>query len=354
MARAARFEGGSAARSPTPRRVRRAAPPGEDAPNVVVILLDDTGFAQFGCYGSDIDTPNIDALAAGGLRFTNFHVTPLCSPTRAALLTGRNHHAVGMRGALELPHRVPATCAATSRNHAATVAEVLRDAGLRHVRASASGTCAPMEQCSAAGPVRPVAAAARLRPLLRLPRRRDRPVPPRARLRQPPRRPARHGRRGRLPPVARTWSTRRSDDRTTRRSSGPTGRSSATSPSAPRHAPHQAPPEYLAKYRGRFDEGWDVARERWFARQLELGVDPRGHRAGAAQPRRRGRGTTCPRTSGGSACRLQEAFAAFLDHTDDQIGRLVDGLARLGAARQHDRRRARPTTAPARRAARSA
>ena len=70
-------------------------PPG--SPNVVVVLLDDTGFAHFGCYGGPIDTPNIDALAADGLRFTNFHVTPVCSPTRASLLTGRNHHSVGMR-----------------------------------------------------------------------------------------------------------------------------------------------------------------------------------------------------------------------------------------------------------------
>ena len=78
------------------------AHPKEGAPNVVVILIDDLGFSHFGCFGSDLVTPNIDALAAGGLRFSNFHVTPLCSPTRAALLTGRNHHSVGMRGTLEL------------------------------------------------------------------------------------------------------------------------------------------------------------------------------------------------------------------------------------------------------------
>ena len=65
-------------------------------PNVVVMLFDDTGFGHFGCYGSTIDTPNIDKLAAGGLQYTNFHTTALCSPTRASLLTGRNHHAVGM------------------------------------------------------------------------------------------------------------------------------------------------------------------------------------------------------------------------------------------------------------------
>src|SRR5215213_7778102 len=70
------------------------APPG--APNVVVVVLDDVGFAQLGCYGSDIDTPTFDRLAARGLRYTRFHTTALCSPTRAALLTGRNHHSVGM------------------------------------------------------------------------------------------------------------------------------------------------------------------------------------------------------------------------------------------------------------------
>src|SRR4051794_38917123 len=72
--------------------------PGDGAPNVVVVVLDDTGFAQLGCFGSDIDTPHMDALAADGLQFTNFHVTPLCSPTRAALLTGRSPHRAGMRG----------------------------------------------------------------------------------------------------------------------------------------------------------------------------------------------------------------------------------------------------------------
>ncbi|MFM8506476.1 MAG: sulfatase-like hydrolase/transferase, partial [Actinomycetota bacterium] len=71
-----------------------SAQPG--SPNIVVVLLDDVGFAQFGCYGSDIRTPTFDALASGGLRYSNFHTTALCSPTRAALLTGRNHHSNGM------------------------------------------------------------------------------------------------------------------------------------------------------------------------------------------------------------------------------------------------------------------
>src|SRR6516225_2209402 len=65
--------------------------PPDGAPNIVLVVLDDVGFAQLGCYGSDIDTPVIDGLAAEGIRLTNFHTTALCSPTRACLLTGRNH-----------------------------------------------------------------------------------------------------------------------------------------------------------------------------------------------------------------------------------------------------------------------
>ena len=124
--------------------------PGEDAPNVVVVLFDDLGFSQLGCYGSSIDTPNIDALAADGLRYTNFHVTPLCSPTRAALLTGRNHHTVGMRGVSNMNSGFPNLTGQIS-DHAATMAEVLHDEGYSTF-AVGKWHLAPMEQCSAAGP----------------------------------------------------------------------------------------------------------------------------------------------------------------------------------------------------------
>ena len=96
--------------------------PGEGAPNVVLVLFDDTGFAQFGCYGSTIDTPHVDALARAGLQFTNFHVTPLCSPTRASLLTGRSQHAVGMRSLANFRTGFPNQLGHIS-DHAATVAE---------------------------------------------------------------------------------------------------------------------------------------------------------------------------------------------------------------------------------------
>src|SRR5262252_271809 len=96
-----RYHYGSTPWWPTARR----APKG--APNVLLVVLDDVGFAQLGCFGSGIATPALDALAAGGLRYTNFHTTSLCSPTRACLLTGRNHHSVGMGRIIELATGFP-------------------------------------------------------------------------------------------------------------------------------------------------------------------------------------------------------------------------------------------------------
>ena len=124
--------------------------PGEGAPNVVIVLLDDTGFAQFGCFGSDIDTPNVDALAADGLQYTNFHVAPLCSPTRASLLTGRSQHAVGMRGVSNWRTGFPNQLGHIS-NHAATVAEVLKAEGYG-TYCVGKWHLAPTQDISAAGP----------------------------------------------------------------------------------------------------------------------------------------------------------------------------------------------------------
>ena len=83
----------------------RRAP--EGAPNVLLVVLDDVGFAQLGCFGSDIETPHFDRLAADGLRYRSFHTTAMCSPTRACLLTGRNHHTCAMGGITDLAHGVP-------------------------------------------------------------------------------------------------------------------------------------------------------------------------------------------------------------------------------------------------------
>src|ERR1700730_17620666 len=102
--------------------------PPAGAPNVVVIVLDDTGFAQLGAFGSDVATPSFDRLAAGGLRYNRFHVTALCSPTRASLLTGRNHHAVGMGFLADIAMGFPGYTGRIPPS-AATMPRVLRDVG---------------------------------------------------------------------------------------------------------------------------------------------------------------------------------------------------------------------------------
>ena len=295
--------------------------PGEDAPNVVVVLLDDTGFAQLGCYGSDIETANVDRLAADGLQFTNFHVTPLCSPTRASLLTGRSQHTVGMRSVSNhctgFPHQL-----GHITNHAATLAEVLRAEGFATFCAG-KWHLAPSQDTSAAGPFDQW-------PLGRgfdryygfLDGETDQFHPELV-----------VDNHHIDPPADPEDGYHLSEDlvdqllQMIRDSKGvrPDRPFFAYLPFGATHAPHQAPAAYLEKYRGRYDEGWDVVRQRWYQRQLESGVIPPGTELA---PRNDGvePWDSLPENQRLLACRLQEAFAAFLDHTDDQIGRLVEGL----------------------------
>ena len=299
--------------------------PDDDAPNVIFVLLDDTGFAQFGCYGSTIGTPNIDALAADGLRFTNFHVTPLCSPTRASLLTGRSQHAVGMRSVSNFRTGFPHQLGHIS-NHAATVAEVLRSEGYATFCVG-KWHLAPMEQCSAAGPFDQW-------PLARgfdrfygfLDGETDQFSPELVCDNHP------------IEPPARPEDGYHLSEDLVDQLLGMISDTKGVRPDRPffayvpfgaTHAPHQAPAAYMQKYKGAFDEGWDVMRERWYQRQLASGIIPEGT---PLAPRNPGvePWDSLPVNQQRLAARLQEAFAAFLDHTDDQIGRLVDGLRAMG------------------------
>jgi arylsulfatase A-like enzyme len=155
----------------------------QSKPNVVFIVLDDAGFADLGCYGSEINTPNIDRLAAGGLRYNNFHTTALCSPTRAALLTGRNHHTVGMRAISNIISAEENTRGKVTKK-AAMLPEILRDEGY-NTFALGKWHLAPMHETTPAGPLRRLAPRTRLRSLLRLSGRRDRSMGARHHLRQP-------------------------------------------------------------------------------------------------------------------------------------------------------------------------
>jgi arylsulfatase A-like enzyme len=299
--------------------------PRENAPNIIVILIDDLGFSHFNCFGSDLVTPNIDRLAAGGLRFSNFHVTPLCSPTRAALLTGRNHHSVGMRGLSNWSTGFPSMRGHISK-HAATMAEVLRDDGYTTF-AVGKWHLVSMENSSSAGPFDQW-------PLQRgfdryygfLDGETDQFAPDLTYDNHRVERPK---------SVADGYHL--SED-LVEHAIGFIHDAKSVRPDRPffsylafgaTHAPHQAPAEYLARHRGRYDEGWDVARDKWFGRQKSLGIVPEFTELA---PRNEGvePWDELPQNQKKLAARLQEAYAAFLEHTDVQIGRLVDDLRTIG------------------------
>ena len=325
MGQYGQFEGkiGRTVEESTPWFAEPPHPP-DGAPNVVVVLLDDLGFAQLGCYGSTIDTSNIDALAEGGLCYTNFHVTPLCSPTRAALLTGRNHHTVGMRAISNCQSGFPNMTGQISK-HAATVAEVLHQDGYATF-AVGKWHLAPMEQCSAAGPMDNW-------PLQRgfdrfygfLDGETDQFSPSLTydnHMIDPPARPedGYH--------VSNDIITKGLEfihDTVSVRPDRPFFLYAAFGAT---HAPHQAPESYLQKYRGRFDHGWDEVRAEWFANQIKQGLIPADTQLAPRNPGVEA-WNDMPEIHQQLAARLQEAFAAFLDHTDDQIGRLINGLRDL-------------------------
>jgi arylsulfatase A-like enzyme len=300
-------------------------PAGLGGPNVVTIVLDDTGFAHFGCYGSELATPSIDRLAANGLRYTGFHTTALCSPSRASLLTGRNPHAVGMRGVSNWNTGFPHMRGGISPR-AATVAEMLRAHGYA-TYAAGKWHLAPMEECSAAGPHTNW-------PLQKgfdrfygfLQGETDQFHPELT------------SDNGHIDPPGRPEDGYHVSEDIVEKATGWISDLQSIRPDRPfflylafgaTHAPHQAPRGHLERWRGRFDDGYDIARERWFARQVEMGIVPPGTTLAPPNP-----GvpawTDLTDNQRTFAARLQEAFAAMLEHTDEQIGRLVDFLERRG------------------------
>ena len=291
------------------------------APNVVLVVLDDTGFSHLGCYGSTIETPNVDRLAADGLRYTGFHTTALCSPTRACLLTGRNHHAVGMRAISNMDTGFPNMRGAMPRS-AGTLAEILREQGYATF-ATGKWHLAPMAECTAAGPFHNW-------PLQRgfdhyygfLQGETDQFHPELTcdnHFVDPPGT-AEDGYHVSEDIVDRTIGYIRDQV-----SLVPERPFFAYLAFGATHSPHQAPKPFLLKYRGRFDHGWDAVRDEWAARQRSLGVVPPGTELAARNPGVRAWTELSPNERL-LAARLQEAFAGMLDHTDQQIGRLVDFL----------------------------
>jgi arylsulfatase A-like enzyme len=298
---------------------------GDGSPNVVLILFDDTGFAHFGCYGSTIETPNIDRLAANGVRFTNFHTTALCSPTRACLMTGRNHHTVGMRGVSNFNTGFPHMRGCITP-HAATIAEILREEGFATF-AAGKWHLAPMEEASAAGPFDNW-------PLQRgfdrfygfMQGETDQFYPELYYDNHPI-----------DPPFGPEKGYHLTEDLVDKsisfirdsKSVRPDRPFFLYLPFGAMHSPHQAPKEFIEKYRCRFEAGWDIIREQWYKRQLEMGIIPPGTELAPRNPGVRP-WNDLSENEKKFALRLQEAFAGFLDHTDHHIGRLISFLEELG------------------------
>ena len=295
----------------------------DGAPNVVLIVLDDVGYAQLSPFGSDLDTPNFARLGQRGLRYRNFHTTAMCSPTRACLLTGRSQHTCGIGGITDLAMgfpgfngRIPKSCG--------FISEVLRQAGWA-TYAVGKWHLAPSDELHAGAS-------------------RDRW-------------PLGQGFEryyGFIGAETNHWAPDLVHDNTiispefppdyhmtvdlTDRAIAMVTDLRAPDPDKPFfmyfalgacHAPHHAPREYIDAYQGRFDEGWDVWRQRTHQRQMDEGIIPRGTPL-SERPEWVQEWETLPPEEQRAYARMMEVFAGFLTHTDEQVGRFLDFLESSG------------------------
>ena len=300
-----------------------SAQPG--SPNIVVVLLDDVGFAQFGCYGSDIKTPTFDALAAGGLRYSNFHTTALCSPTRAALLTGRNHHSNGMGRIANITSGFPGYNAEMSHEDG-MISEILVRNGYSTFAVGKWHLTPPHEQQMGASRGRWPLGRGFERYYGFLDGETDQYYPDLV-----------YDNHQVDPPRSPEEGYHLTEDMADKavlfindaRAANPNKPFFLWFAPGACHSPHQAPKEFIDAYRGQFAKGWDAWREDVFARQLAAGLMPAGTELSD-------RPHWIPAWDSLSAderrlyARMMEVFAGFLTHTDAQVGRIVDHVKSLG------------------------
>jgi arylsulfatase A-like enzyme len=297
----------------------------EGEPNVLFIVLDDTGFGQLGCYGSPINTPNINRLAENGLRYTNMHTTALCSPTRSCILTGRNHHSNAMAGITEGSTGYPGYNGNVPFENG-FLSEMLLQRGY-NTYAVGKWHLTPAEQTSAAGPY-------------------DRWPLGRGFERY-------YGFLGGdthqyypdlvndnhqvEPPKTPEEGYHLTEDLTNKAMQF-IADSKQLAPDKPfflyfctgaMHAPHHVPKEWADRYKGKFDDGWDKYRETVFAKQKEMGIIPQNATLSRHDPDVQD-WDKLPAEERKLYARMMEVFAGFLDHTDHHIGRLINFLESTG------------------------
>jgi arylsulfatase len=297
----------------------------EGAPNVLFIILDDTGFGQLGCYGSPIETPNLDSLASNGLLYNNMHTTALCSPTRTCILTGRNHHSNHMAAITETSTGYPGYDGYIPFENG-FLPEMLLQQGY-NTYAVGKWHLTPADQISAAGPY-------------------DRWPLGRGFERY-------YGFLGgdthqyfpdltydnhRVEPTKKPEEGYHLTEDITDKAISFIADTKQVAPNKPfflyyatgaMHAPHHVPKEWADKYKGVFDDGWEAYREKVFARQKELGIVPADAELSRHDPDVKP-WDQCSLDEQKLYARMMEVFAGFLTHTDHQIGRLLDFLKSIG------------------------
>ncbi|CAN5393864.1 arylsulfatase [soil metagenome] len=309
-----------------PRFVEYAVAP-EGAPNVVMVVLDDVGFAQLGCFGGTIATPNIDRLAARGLRYNRFHVTSVCSSTRACLHTGRNHHAVGMGVTEEAALGFPGYTGRIPKS-AAMLARVLRDGGYNTMSVG-KWHMTPKNDYSAAGPFDhwPLGAGfERFYGFLGAETSQWAPELVRDNTHVDPPRTPDEGYH--LTEDLVDESIRMIQDQQQAEARKPFFLHLATGAA---HAPHQVTEEWVTPYAGAFDDGWEAWRERVYANQVAAGLVPADTLL-TERPAWVPEWTSLPPEQRRLFARYMEVFAGFMTHTDHHLGRLVDAIEARGIA----------------------
>ncbi len=304
-------------RESTPAWPEPPKPP-DGAPNILMVLFDDVGFSDFGCYGGDAATPTIDRLAANGLRYTGFHTTAMCSTTRAALLTGRNHHSVGVGCLANFDSGYPGYRGKIAPT-AGTLAEMLRPHGYRNYM-TGKWHVTPLFETGPTGPTDGW-------PLARgfdrfygfLDAETDQFSPELVRDNTHVTAPGTYETGYHLTEDLVDESIRMLAEH--RAGSPDTPWFMYVAPGAC-HAPHQVSKDLIDRYDPMFADGWDVARERRLERMIEMGIVPRGTKLPDRIPPVKAWADMAPDEQR-VAQRLQAAYAAMLDHADQHLARLV-------------------------------
>ena len=298
--------------------------PPKGAPNVLIILLDDVGFGASSAFGGPVHTPVAERLAAGGLRYNRFHTTALCAPTRQALLTGRNHHTVGMGVITEIASSAPGY-SSIRPNTCAPLAETLK---LNGYATAQFGKCheVPVWETSPMGPFERWPTGSGFEYFYGFIGGETNQYYPATYEGTKPVEPEKTPEEGYhftedITDKAINWVRQQK----------------ALMPDKPffvyfatgaTHAPHHVPREWTDKYKGRFDQGWDKLREETLARQKQLGVIPPEAEL-TKRPPEIPAWDEMPAVMKPVLARQMEVYAGFLEHTDYHVGRLIDALEDL-------------------------